>query len=68
LTSTTNNLYIEFRSDADTAGTGFKATYTTGICKDVIGRWEGEGGGHGHGSWIGNYLCNQCLSPLILWV
>ena len=31
VTSTTNNLYIEFRSDADTAGTGFKATYTTGI-------------------------------------
>ena len=21
-----------------------------------------------HGSWIYNYLCKQCLSPLILWV
>ena len=21
-----------------------------------------------HGSWIYNYLCNQCLSPLTLWV
>jgi hypothetical protein len=21
-----------------------------------------------HGSWINNYLCNQCLSPLMLWV
>jgi hypothetical protein len=21
-----------------------------------------------HGSWIHNYLCNQCLSPLMLWV
>ena len=21
-----------------------------------------------HGSWIYNYICNQCLSPLILWV
>jgi len=21
-----------------------------------------------HGSWIYNYLCNQCLSPLKLWV
>ena len=21
-----------------------------------------------YGSWIYNYLCNQCLSPLILWV
>ena len=21
-----------------------------------------------HGSWIYNYLCNQCLSPLIFWV
>jgi hypothetical protein len=23
---------------------------------------------YGTGSWIYNYLCNQCLSPLILWV
>jgi hypothetical protein len=21
-----------------------------------------------YGSWINNYLCNQCLSPLMLWV
>jgi hypothetical protein len=21
-----------------------------------------------HGSWINNYLCNRCLSPLMLWV
>ena len=21
-----------------------------------------------HGSWIYNYICNQCLSPLMLWV
>jgi len=21
-----------------------------------------------YGSWIYNYLCNQCLSPLTLWV
>jgi hypothetical protein len=21
-----------------------------------------------YGSWIYNYLCNQCLSPLMLWV
>jgi len=21
-----------------------------------------------YGSWIYNYICNQCLSPLILWV
>jgi len=21
-----------------------------------------------YGSWIHNYLCNQCLSPLMLWV
>ncbi|XP_071156308.1 cubilin-like isoform X2 [Mytilus edulis] len=30
LTSTGNNLYIEFRSDVSTAGSGFKADYTTG--------------------------------------
>jgi len=21
-----------------------------------------------YGSWIFNYICNQCLSPLMLWV
>jgi len=21
-----------------------------------------------YGSWISNYLCNQCLLPLMLWV
>jgi hypothetical protein len=21
-----------------------------------------------HGSWVYNYLCNQCLSPLMLWI
>ena len=38
--------------------------------KPIIG---GGGGGGGSwswscGSWIYNYLCNQCLSPLTLWV
>jgi len=23
---------------------------------------------YANGSWIDNYQCNQCLSPLILWV
>jgi hypothetical protein len=27
-----------------------------------------EGPSWSHGSWIYNYLCNQCLSPLTLWV
>jgi len=28
-----------------------------------------SGSRRGHdGSWIYNYLCNQCLSPLTLWV
>jgi hypothetical protein len=27
-----------------------------------------KGGRGRHGSWIYNYLCNQCLSPLMLWV
>jgi hypothetical protein len=34
--------------------------------------WEGEGGWAllpwSYGSCIYNYLCNQCLSPLMLWV
>jgi len=21
-----------------------------------------------HGSWISNYMCNQCISPLMMWV
>jgi hypothetical protein len=36
------------------------------VCLSVItitieGLWS-------YGSWIYNYLCNQCLSPLMLWV
>ena len=30
-------------------------------CKGLSWSWS-------HGSWIYNYLCNQCLSPLMLWV
>ena len=30
--------------------------------------WRGPSWSWSHGSWIYNYLCNQCLSPLILWV
>jgi len=31
------------------------------IIKGLSWRWL-------HGSWVYNYLCNQCRSPLILWV
>ena len=30
--------------------------------------WEGHLWSWLHGIWIYNYLCNQCLSPLTLWV
>jgi len=36
---------------------GFKPTLPIGAVVAVI-----------YGSWIYNYLCNQCLSPLMLWV
>ena len=29
---------------------------------------RGRRGSWSYGSWIYNYLCNQCLSPLMLWV
>ena len=31
-------------------------------------RYEGPSWSWSYGSWIHNYLCNQCLSPLKLWV
>jgi hypothetical protein len=34
-------------------------------CWFFIELWKHKGG---HGGWIYNYLCNQCLSPLKLWV
>jgi len=30
--------------------------------------YEGPSWSWSYGSWIINYLCNQCLSPLMLWV
>jgi len=30
-------------------------------CRGPLWSWS-------YGSWIYNYLCNQCLSPLKLWV
>ena len=30
--------------------------------------WQGPSWSRSYGSWIYNYLCNQCLSPLMLWV
>jgi hypothetical protein len=34
-----------------------------------MGTWNYfHGPSWSHGSWIYNYLCNQCLSPLTLWV
>jgi len=41
-----------------------KCTYTS---KD--GSWYlGPSWSRSYNSWIYNYLCNQCLSPLMLWV
>ena len=34
----------------------------------VISGEEGPSWPWSYGSWIYNYLCNQCLSPLMLWV
>ena len=30
--------------------------------------YKGPSSPWSYGSWISNYLCNQCLSPLMLWV
>ena len=39
----------------------FSDTKSSFIIKHVGSSWS-------YGSWIYNYLCNQCLSPLMLWV
>ena len=36
------------------------------ICALFI--WNGPSWPRSYGSWINNYLCNRCLSPLMLWV
>jgi len=33
----------------------------------LTGLWQGQSWSWSYGSWIYNYLCNQCLSPLTLW-
>jgi hypothetical protein len=35
---------------------------------DKSSKFQGPSWLWSHGSWIYNYLCNQCLSPLMLWV
>ena len=35
---------------------------------DKVCQWLGPLWSWSYGSWIYNYLCNQCLSPLMLWV
>ena len=37
-------------------------------CNGSTLRWNGPSWPWSYGSWIYNYLCNQCLSPLMLWV
>jgi hypothetical protein len=40
-----------------------------GKIQDIIVKWlEGPSWSWSYGSWIYKYLCNQCLSPLMLWV
>jgi len=44
------------------------------LCGKIIVMWifdslfSGPSCSWSYGSWIYNYLCNQCLSPLKLWV
>jgi hypothetical protein len=39
----------------------YKPVFSLYINKGLSWSWS-------YGSWIYNYLCNQCLSPLMLWV
>ena len=43
----------------------FKYRYATSHCTC---KTQGSSWSWSYGSWIYNYLCNQCLSPLTLWV
>jgi len=39
----------------------FQLRYYTHVGQELSWLWP-------YGSWIYNYLCNQCLSPVMLWV
>ena len=47
-----------------------KGNFRPDTYKLVVGHrlFEGLSWSWSYGSWIYNYLCNQCLSPLMLWV
>jgi hypothetical protein len=38
------------------------------ILMDILQKFKGLSWSWSYGSWIYNYLCTQCLSPLTLWV
>jgi len=42
--------------------------YLLGVVYNICILITSQGPSWSYGSWIYNYLCNQCLSPLKLWV
>ena len=45
-----------------------KCIYNINTCISISDKLPGTSWLWSYGSWIYNYLCNQCLSPLKLWV
>jgi hypothetical protein len=45
-----------------------KSSYSRLLTITIKWIWTGQSWPWSYGSWIYNYLCNQCLSPLMLWV
>jgi hypothetical protein len=60
LTNYITKCCIEYISPLYRFGSYIRLSYTN-ICLGPSLSWS-------YGSWICNYLCNQCLSPLTLWV
>ena len=55
-----NNIIIPFKRNKNTFFF-YKTSFNQNGIIQVSWPWS-------YGSWIYNYLCNQCLSPLMLWV
>ena len=45
-----------------------KSSYSRLLTITIKWIWTGQSWPWSYGSWIYTYLCNQCLSPLMLWV
>jgi hypothetical protein len=73
LVTTFSQLYFDQKSEIKQFLIAFKAVLFKNRLLYIFNTWVvcntwGSSWSCSYGSWIYNYLCNQCLSPLKLWV